>query len=155
MKYGSEPFVKVTIRAYERGKGHSLDGSIFIKSYDLPRELYHNRSWIPRWRCAWAQCRYPKHHIELSHCFYDRKTGVSMDSASSTYAKWVGAKAMVTKVINKMAEYKKTYTPTLYAPRPEDTEAWTKADQKLKEYEAKVILLENQLNAENQCKRQS
>lgn len=148
MSFGTIPYVVITIRAYERGKGHDLAGSIFIKRYDLPRELYNRRNWIPRWRAAWAQCKYPLHHIELSHAYYDHKTGVSMEPASSTYAKWVGAKAMVTKITNKMAKYKRLYVPTLYAPIPESTEAWQNADKKLKEYQAKVILFENLLREE-------
>jgi hypothetical protein len=53
--------------------------------------------------------------------------------------KMISAKRMITTIINKMDNAKKEYVPTLYNPTIESTEPWTKASNKLKRYQEKLV----------------
>lgn len=138
------PYVQVIIRRHPHDVSRGSYSGDHLYTYDIPRHMLDRWGWVISWRCARYQCQSPRDHISTSHHFYDKKLGIDMN-VTSLYSKYQGARAMVTKITNKMAQYKAAYKGDMFLPKAEDTEAWQKAEAKLKEYQAKVILLENQV----------
>lgn len=75
-----------------------------LYSYDLPREVYERRRWVVEWRRARLVCQYPRDGVKCYFCFYDKR--LWRDSRlNEDLRKLIAAKAQVTKVRRKIAEY--------------------------------------------------
>lgn len=139
--------VVISIVVYTGGSkptdGHR-EGRILAHRYDIPRAVWERRKWVINWRSARVQCQYPKCHVSTEFCFYDKKTGASMD----TYNKWVSAKGQVTKIERRMAEFERNYLPTLFLPKAQSTESWKIAEAKLNTYKNLVEVYKHQLDEE-------
>lgn len=83
------------------GHGHQ---SVILYTYDLPREVYERRMWVIRWRVARLQCQYPRNDVYTSFCYYDKRSGESME-VGGCLSKLISAKAQITKAERKMNEY--------------------------------------------------
>lgn len=117
-----------------------------VWSYTMTREQYFSGRWnfLIEWRTALLVLQSPRNRIQLQYSFYDEKTGIDM-GFNSTYAKYVSAKAQITKIKNKMQDARAVFKPSLFIQNIEDTEEWKKAVDKLASYECKLKEYENQL----------
>ena len=118
----------------------NYNDKIHLFRYDIPRVVYERRKWVIDWRHAKYKCETPKNIIQISHSYYDKKTGLNLEY-NSILTKYFSAKANVTRIENKMALAKDHYTPTLFKPSIEDTEQWEKALLKLNNYKTEAFLL--------------
>lgn len=75
-----------------------------VFSYDLPRELYEQKSWVIRWRVAKMQCQHPKDIVRAYTCFYDKRLG-NDTKLTEDLRKLISAKAQASKVNRKIEEY--------------------------------------------------
>ncbi len=104
--------------------------------YDLPREVYERRPWVPRWRVARLQCLYPRHDIRLSFSYYDKKTRLSLMDGPLTER--TAVRRQITRITNRLTQAKRVYLPTLYNPTIDSTDAWVKANEKLARYQRRL-----------------
>lgn len=84
-----------------------------LYQYDLPREMFWKYQWVIRWRMARLQCQRPKHIISQYLSFYDKVTGLEY-GFGSLLSKLTAAKAQVTILENKMADYKQRMKESLF-----------------------------------------
>lgn len=78
--------------------------TVRIFSYDLPREVYERRRWVIDWRNAKLVCQYPKGNVCTYFSYYDKRLG-NDHKLTDDLRKLISAKAQVTKVQRKIAEY--------------------------------------------------
>lgn len=84
-----------------------------LYKYDLPREMFWRYQWVVKWRMARLQCQRPKHNIVQYLSFYDKVTGLEF-GFGSLLSKLTAAKAQVTILENKMADYKERMKEYLF-----------------------------------------
>ncbi|MDH6309031.1 hypothetical protein M2451_001511 [Dysgonomonas sp. PFB1-18] len=75
-----------------------------LHKIDLPREIVDRWRWVIEWRRAKLVCKYPRKKIEVYHCAYDKRTGLQT-GFNFLLSKVASAKAQITKVERKIAEY--------------------------------------------------
>lgn len=75
-----------------------------IFGYDLPREVYERREWVVEWRKAKLVCQYPKGNVRTYFSYYDKRLG-NDHKLNDDLRKLISAKAQVTKVQRRIAEY--------------------------------------------------
>lgn len=78
--------------------------AVRLFSYDLPREVYERRKWVIRWREAKLVCQYPKGNVRTYFNYYDKRLG-NNHKLNDDLRKLISAKAQVTKVQRRIAEY--------------------------------------------------
>lgn len=78
--------------------------TVRIFSYDLPREVYERRRWVIDWRNARLVCKYPKGNVRTCFSYYDKRLGNDY-KLNDDLRKLISAKAQVTKVQRRIAEY--------------------------------------------------
>ncbi|MDE7421747.1 MAG: hypothetical protein K2N35_16275 [Muribaculaceae bacterium] len=75
-----------------------------LYAYDLPREVYERRSWVPEWRQARYKCQFPRENISCYYFYYDKRLG-NDSILTSDLRKLTAAKAQVTRIQNMIDEY--------------------------------------------------
>lgn len=75
-------------------------------TYDLPREVYERRSWVPEWRQAKFKCKFPRENVSCYFCYYDKRLG-NDSKLNADFKRLIAAKAQVTRMQNKIEEYVK------------------------------------------------
>lgn len=78
--------------------------NIRLFNYELPREVYERRRWVIDWRNAKLVCQYPKGNVRAYFSYYDKRLG-NDHKLTDDLRKLISAKAQVTKVERKIAEY--------------------------------------------------
>ena len=107
----------------------------YLYEYDLPRSLWERREWVINWRVAWFQCQFPRHYISAVMAFYDKNSKKKFGGGLGAI---ISTKAQITKISNRLAEYKRNYIPTVFEPNAEDTGAYQSAMAKLHERECQL-----------------
>ena len=80
-----------------------------LHTIDIPRKMLVRWEWLINWRKAKYVCKYPRKNIQVSHCYYDKRTGLHT-GFDFILGKVAAAKAQITKVerlIGQYIEYKK------------------------------------------------
>ncbi|WP_134087876.1 hypothetical protein [Olivibacter sp. XZL3] len=139
-KYVKLRIVKYALR--ENGSTDYHEGKEYLKTYDLPRDLYERKKWVMRWRTAWFQCRYPKNEVFMSLSFYDNKSGDDLE-LEPLLNRLVSAKRMVTKLQNAIAEYEAEREAELIWEKEYDP-FYQKGLSKLARYKEQRDLLQQQ-----------
>lgn len=97
---------------------------------DLPRNMIDRWQWLIEWRKAKLVCKYPRKRITVYHCAYDKRTGLQT-GFNFLLTKVASAKAQITKVERKIAEYISYMTQNDLFFNPETDEQLLKANAKL------------------------
>lgn len=98
---GVQHWVMITIQYVDKGAHiHRLF------TYDLPREVYERRQWVPEWRKARFKCLFPRENVSCFFSYYDKRLG-NDSQLTSDLRKLTAAKAQVTKIQKKIDEYVK------------------------------------------------
>lgn len=84
-----------------------------LYKYDVPRDMFWKYTWVFRWRKSMFHCQRPKNDIIQTLEFYDKKTGLEF-GFGSLLSKLTSAKAQITILENKIAEYKKQKEQELF-----------------------------------------
>ena len=71
---------------------------------DIPRAMLDRWRWVIEWRRAKLVCKYPRKHIWVYHCAYDKRTGLQT-GFDFLLGKVTSAKAQITKVERAIAKY--------------------------------------------------
>jgi hypothetical protein len=144
---GIQKWVHISIfRVIVNNDGRSQwDNKILLYEYNIPRTIYDRKQWILRWRTAKFQCQYPRDTINLSLSFYDKTSGIEL-AWNSVLNKLIAAKRNITKMRNKMAEYKKIYIPTIFNQTAESTAEWIEAERRLDNYICKQKELQTEVD---------
>ena len=133
-------YVHVTIVDTTDRKADISDKVIF--SYDLPRWLYFQRSWVINWRMAKEQCRTPKAH--LAYClsfYYPNKEAENVRIQN----KLTATKRTITKVEKALDYIINEAGKTLYKDSYKTDELYLKGLLKLKNLTYKIKELENEI----------
>lgn len=101
-----------------------------LHKIDLPRDMVDRWRWVIEWRRAKLVCKYPRKKIEVYHCAYDKRTGLQT-GFNFLLSKVASAKAQITKVERKIAEYTIYMTQNDLFFNPETDEPLLKANAKL------------------------
>lgn len=75
-----------------------------LHTFEMPRSMLDRWRWLIRWREARLQCEFPRDNVRCSYCFYDKKSGLSLDW-NSLLSRLAATKAQVTKVERVISEY--------------------------------------------------
>lgn len=115
-----------------------------LHKIDLPRDMVDRWRWLIEWRRAKLVCKYPRKRITVYHCAYDKQTGLQT-GFNFLLSKVASAKAQITKVERKIAEYTTHMTQNDLFFNPKTDEPLLKANAKLEKKksnynEAYVIL---------------
>lgn len=143
MKSNFEQWAIITIMLYPEGRGNS-DNRVLLKRVDMPREIFKRRPWYSGWIYAREVCKNPKGCIEISWCFYEPDDKRSdLDKLKQEIS---SARGQVTKMENKIKEYKKWAVQQSLFYVPEQDILLQKAEKKLLEKKSKLVFLQNKLN---------
>lgn len=94
------PYVSVFFELKKKGAYESQ----VLHTLDMPRSMLDRWRWLIRWREARFQCIYPRDDVHCSYCFYDKKSGLSLEW-NSLLSRLSSTKAQVTKVERAILEY--------------------------------------------------
>lgn len=111
-------------KAYDKAEKETVEPYVFVTledsvtkeklfRYDIPRDMFWKYEWVIRWRTAKLQIQRPRHRINQYLDFYDKKTGLDF-GFGSLLSKLTSAKAQITILENKIAEYKKQKEQELF-----------------------------------------
>lgn len=145
-----EPYVKVFIEKYERKQGGIAGDRSqpyeVIWSFDCPRQMYDNGNFKRRLLWIYARFTYynPRYVFELSYCFYDKKSGLSMNH-DSDLAKLISHKMILTRYLNKLEKYRKQFFPDLLTATFDETPECQKAMCKINDRMEVIKQLEEKL----------
>lgn len=63
---------------FELKRKNTYDGQV-LHPLDMPRSMLDRWRWLIRWREARFQCAYSRDNVRCSSCFYDKKSGLSLE----------------------------------------------------------------------------
>lgn len=75
-----------------------------LHTIDIPRDMLDRWRWLINWRKAKLICKYPRKNIDLTFCYYDKRTGLHT-GFDFILGKVAAAKAQITKVERAIARY--------------------------------------------------
>ena len=75
-----------------------------LHTIDIPRSMLDRWRWLIEWRRAKLICKYPRKNIDVTFCYYDKRTGLHT-SFDFILGKVAAAKAQITKVERKITQY--------------------------------------------------
>lgn len=138
-----EHWVYITFEArQEDGKREILH------TIDIPREMLDRWRWVIEWRRAKLVCTYPRKHIWVYHCAYDKRTGLHT-GFNFLLGKVAAAKAQITKVerdIARYIDYKKHNDLFFNADTDEQLlKAYGKLEQKQTNYQNIYTMLQQEI----------
>jgi hypothetical protein len=103
--------------------------------------------WVIEWRKAKLVCKYPRKHIWVYHCYYDKRTGLQT-GMNFILSKVASAKAQITKVERAIARYINHEKHNNMFFMVETNEQLQKAYKKLEQKEENYNRLYNMLQEE-------
>lgn len=120
-----EHWVYITFEVRDENRNREI-----LHKIDLPRDMVDRWQWLIEWRKAKLVCKYPRRRVTVYHCSYDKRTGLQT-GFNFLLSKVASAKAQITKVERKIAEYTTYMTQNDLFFNPETDEQLLKANAKL------------------------
>ena len=119
-----------------------------LHTIDIPRRMLVRWEWLINWRKAKYVCKYPRKNIQVSHCYYDKRTGLHT-GFDFILGKVAAAKAQITKVerlIGQYIEYKKHNDLFFDIETDEQLlKAYVKLGEKKENYNKIYIMLQDEV----------
>jgi hypothetical protein len=75
-----------------------------LHTIDIPRDMLERWRWLIDWRKAKLICKHPRRKIDVSFCYYDKRTGLHT-GFDFILGKVTSAKAQITKVERAITRY--------------------------------------------------
>ncbi|MDH6309996.1 hypothetical protein M2451_002886 [Dysgonomonas sp. PFB1-18] len=122
-----EHWVYITFEVRDENRSREV-----LHIIDLPRAMLDRWRWVIEWRRAKLVCKYPRKKIMVYHCAYDKRTGLQT-GFDFLLSKVASAKAQITKVERRIAEYTDYMTHNDLFFNPETDERLLKANAKLEQ----------------------
>ena len=99
---------------------------------DMPRHALDRWRWVIEWRKAKLICKYPRKNIQVSFCYYDKRTGLHT-GFDFILGKVTAAKAQITTAERAITNYVNDMTQNDLFFNPETDEKLLKAKAKLEQ----------------------
>ena len=119
-----------------------------LHTIDLPRDMLERWRWLIEWRKAKLVCKNPRKKIDVSFCYYDKRTGLHT-GFDFILGKVTSAKAQITKVeraITRYIDYEKQNNLFFNAETDKQLQkAYAKLEQKKENYTKLHTMLQEEV----------
>jgi hypothetical protein len=119
-----------------------------LHTIDMPRNMLDRWRWLVEWRKAKLVCEHPRENINVTFCYYDKRTGLHT-GFDFILGKVSAAKAQITKVertISQYISYKKHNDLFFDMDTDEQLQkAHTKLEQKKENYSKLYTMLQEEV----------
>jgi len=115
---------------------------------DIPRDMLDRWRWVIDWRRAKLICKHPRKNIDVSFCYYDKRTGLHT-GFDFILGKVASAKAQITKVERTIAKYidYNTHNNLFFNIETDEQlqKAYSKLKQKKENYQKIYMMLQDEI----------
>jgi hypothetical protein len=119
-----------------------------LHTIDIPRDMLDRWRWVIDWRKAKLICKHPRKNIDVSFCYYDKRTGLHT-GFDFILGKVASAKAQITKVERTIARYVdyNTHNNLFFNIETDEQlqKAYDKLEQKKKNYQKMYRMLQEEI----------
>lgn len=142
-----ERWIQYSVELYPNDPDGSTNyhgGRTLLRRFDLKRDLLEKYRWYMRYVAAYYQVRYPKHVIQATWCFYDKKTGLNI--ITGPMSKLISARRMITRCQNAIRRLREQSKGNLFENCFTEDPNYILLLDKLHRYEAEEKRLEEEIN---------
>jgi len=119
-----------------------------LHTIDIPRDMLDRWRWLINWRQAKLICKHPRKDVNVSFCYYDKRTGLHT-GFDFILGKVASAKAQITKVERAIARYigYNNHNNLFFNIETDEQlqKAYNKLEQKKENYQNLYVMLQEEI----------